>query len=251
VKELKRLSGLSGPQLAREIQSFRRKQRQFEHAREEWAALVAHDMRQPLATIQHSDELLGTLSPDPEGAKALKRISLSTRRLLRMIDDLTDVSLGASGKLRIRPEKTQVPAVVQDVLEEVAHVLGDRAVILVLPSDLPSVHADPERLAQVLGNLLSNAVKYGDPAKPIRIRAAREEGRVEISVANEGTSLLPDEIGRVFTRFYRAPSQAAAKVRGNGLGLHIAKGLVESHGGKIGVTSENGLTTFRFTLPIG
>lgn len=247
--EFKRLAGLSGAQLAREIQSLRRKQRELKKASEEWAALIAHDMRQPLATIQLSDDLLGRLSPDEEGAKALRRITQSTRRLLRMVEDLTDVSLVESGRLRIHREKIHVSDVVRDAVEELAPLLSERRVLLDVPADLPSLHADPERLAQILGNLLSNAVKYGTAGTPIQIGATREEDAIEISIANEGTTLTIEEIGRMFSRFYRAPSQEASKVRGLGLGLYIAKGLVESHGGRIWVTSENGVTTFRLTLP--
>jgi signal transduction histidine kinase len=247
--EFNRLSKLSGAQLAREIQSLRKKQREVKQASEEWVAVVAHDMRQPLATIQLSDELLGKLSPDEEGAKALRRITLSTRRLLRMVEDLTDVSLFESGRLRIHPEKVVVFEVVRDVVDELAPLLRGRELILETPEDLPALYADPERLMQILGNLLSNAVKYGHPERPIRISAVPCEDGVAIAVANEGTSLTKEEIGRMFSRFYRASSQNRSDVRGLGLGLYIARGLVESHGGRIRVTSENGVTTFQFTLP--
>lgn len=253
--ELKRLSGLPGKQLAREIQSLRRKNREIQRLCEEWSALVAHDMLQPLATIQLSDELLGTLEQGEEGMKALQRISLSTQRLVRMVQDLIDVSLVETDRLQIHRERIHLHPMLCRVVEELAPILADRNVRLEVPADLPPVEADSQRLVQVFGNLLANAAKYGLPKTPIVVTASANGSgslidAVEVSIVNQGaTTLSAEEIGRVFSRFYRAPSQEGTNVRGLGVGLYIAKGIVESHGGTLSATSKEGVTAFRVTLP--
>jgi signal transduction histidine kinase len=98
--------------------------------------------------------------------------------------------------------------------------------------ELPEVEADPIRLEQVLGNLLGNAAKYGAADTPIRVVAERCDGEVRMSVENRGPGIPPDELGRLFRRFHRA-RRAAGGVSGIGLGLYIAKGIVEAHGGRI------------------
>ena len=250
-KELKRLSGLPVVQLARELHSLRRKVRDLEGTQREWAAVIAHDMRLPLVAIEHSEELLGKVSSqDEEAARARRRISEATRMLHRMVDELTDVSIIESGRLEIRCEEgIRLSPLVHGIVDALTAVLPAHRVLVEVPADLPFVEADPGRIAQILGNLLTNAGKYGKVGTPIRIDATPKERVVEIGVTSEGATLAPDQIPRLFSRFYRAPTQGGSAIEGLGLGLYIAKRLVESHGGTIWATSQNGVTSFRFTLP--
>jgi signal transduction histidine kinase len=109
---------------------------------------------------------------------------------------------------------------------------------------------DPVRFDQILGNLMGNAVKHGAKNGEIRVHVEQRGGEVEISVTNQGRGIEPDELSRIFTRFARSKSTHKSEVPGLGLGLYIAKGLVEAHGGHMWVDSvPNKTTTFHFTLP--
>jgi signal transduction histidine kinase len=112
------------------------------------------------------------------------------------------------------------------------------------------VFADPDRVEQILGNLLSNAIKYGEPKKEILVRLDRHEDEIEVAVTNYGRGIPPEDLSRLFERFSRSKSTRGAQP-GLGLGLYIAKGLVEAHFGRIWVASvPQATTTFHFTLPI-
>ncbi|WP_437329430.1 sensor histidine kinase [Sorangium sp. So ce381] len=125
---------------------------------------------------------------------------------------------------------------------------GHRVDVEVLDG-VPPLWADPGRLEQVLTNLLSNAAKYGAPGTPIRIGVERRSGEVLVAVENEGKGIAPDELPRLFARYYRTSEAKAGGAAGLGLGLYIVRGLVEAHGGRIWAESEPGKATFRFTLP--
>jgi len=137
---------------------------------------------------------------------------------------------------------------VSDIMDRVRDQMRGRSVRMLMPERLPQVQADPMRVEQILINLLSNAAKYSTSGTEISVEAKVLPTEVELAVTNEGSGLTEDETGKVFTRFYRSKNQVG-KVEGLGIGLYIAKGLVEAQGGHIWVDSEPGrFTTFHFTL---
>ncbi|HEX9285094.1 MAG TPA: ATP-binding protein, partial [Nitrospirales bacterium] len=175
----------------------------------------------------------------------------ATRRLDRMISDLLDVSRLGAGRLAIERVYVDVAALLQRVVEQFARD-GEHTIELEVKEDLTAVHADPERLEQVLANLISNALKYREPDTPILVTASERSGEIEIAVTNTGAGISAEEVPALFTRFYRAGSATSSGVPGLGLGLYIAKELVHAHGGRVWAESVPGEeTTFRFTLPMG
>jgi PAS domain S-box-containing protein len=224
--------------------------KEMERLREEWTAIVAHDLRQPLNVISMSTQALArtaAVEPDTTAARALARIRGAIDRLGRMIRDLYDASRIDARRLTL----TRAPVDLHDLLVEVAARTcadADRRIRVHVPRSLPPVLADAGRVEQVMENLLANALKYGDPEAEVMVTAEVADGMVVVATKNRGPGLAPEEVARLFTRFYRAHAEGRAE--GLGLGLYIARGLVEAQGGKIWAESGAHETTFRFSLPI-
>jgi PAS domain S-box-containing protein len=230
-------------------------QKQLERERTEWTSVITHDMRQPVTIVLGYAELLHRRlersgGPDDD-RRAAEHILTSAQNLDRMIGDLLDVSRIESRRLTIRRQRTELPALVREVLERTQRVTVGHRVHLEVRDAIPPVEVDPARIEQVLGNLLSNAAKYSEPDAPIGLVVERREATVEVAVSNSGPGIASDEVPRLFQRFYRTREAEVERRPGIGLGLYIAKGLVDAHGGRIWAESVPGqLTTFRFTLPV-
>jgi PAS domain S-box-containing protein len=225
--------------------------KQLERLRAEWSSVVAHDLRQPLNTISLSAQLLEGRGGDARSLTALGQILASAARLDRMISDLMDLSRIDARRLDLARCPVDVPSLVRATVERMALVITDRRLELLVTDDLPQAHADADRVAQILENLLSNAGKYGTAGTPVFVEVGREGDRhVAVAVTNEGKPLASDDMSRMFDRFHRTADAKLAGIGGVGLGLYIARGLVEAHGGRITVASTaTGKTTFRFTIP--
>jgi two-component system sensor histidine kinase KdpD len=169
--------------------------------------------------------------------------------LSRVVGNLLDLSRIEGGALR--PDKAwyDVAELVDDVAARVAKLAGDHPLAIEVAPELPLVSIDYVEIAQVLTNLLENAIKHTPPGTPITLSARQVPGAIELAVHDRGPGIPRRDQARLFDKFFRAPSVAGAP--GVGIGLAIAKGLVEAHGGRIGVTSEPRKgTTFWFTLPL-
>ncbi|MGK4007947.1 PAS domain-containing protein [Sorangium sp. So ce1036] len=225
----------------------------LERLKEEWTSVVAHDLKQPVTTIIG---YAAQLERRPQMAAAVKiragHILASARRLGRMISDLTDISRIESRRLAIESDPVDLAALVEAVVERTAGETEGHEVHVELTGEIPIVQADAGRVEQVLSNLLSNAAKYGDPGTPIQVTLARRGGEVQVSIQNTGRGIPPEDLPLLFERFFRGRAMRNERVVGLGLGLYIAKGLIEAHRGRIWVESpRGGRTTFHFTLPIG
>jgi signal transduction histidine kinase len=225
--------------------------RELERLRDEWAAVVAHDLRQPVSTVSLAAQSLVRFHvqmPENE-ARAVARIRTATGRLNRMINDLTDASLIDSNRLAIDCEDVDVGAMTCTLVESMRELTAGHDVRTRIA---PDTHAwvDADRIHQVMTNLISNAVKYGAPDTEIEIAAARRNGSVEFTVKNHGPGISRDNLESLFTKFARTSAAKQSRRAGLGLGLYIAKGLVEAHGGKLWAESSVGDTTaFHFTVP--
>ena len=169
--------------------------------------------------------------------------------MTRLVDDLLDVARVEAWELRIRPDPIPADTLVADALQVHGHAAASRLLTVHsdVPGDLPPVLADRDRVLQVFSNLLSNAIKFTPEGGTIRVSAQVRGNEVVFSVADSGPGIAPDEIGYLFDRFWQATH---ARRAGAGLGLAIAKGIVEAHGGRIWVESELGRgTVFAFSLP--
>lgn len=222
----------------------------LERLREEWTAVIAHDLRQPVHSILLSSGFIERAVAGTTAERHARHIVTSAQLLERMIVDLLDASRVEANQLSIEPERVDVLSLVMAVLDRRAAADG-RPVVLDADSNLPAVEVDPARFEQVLGNLVSNAIKYGSPGTPVRVELRRRGELVEAGVINQGRGIPQEDLPNLFKRFQRSNSVRAARISGVGLGLYIARGLVEAHGGTIWAESTPGATTaFRFTVPL-
>ncbi|AKU93034.1 PAS domain S-box protein [Vulgatibacter incomptus] len=221
----------------------------MERQREEWTSIVAHDLRQVVTVITSYTGLLARQAGADPISEKLRHILTNANHLSRMISDLVDSSRLDTDRLELQLELVDLGWLVRDVVERREATLGDHSVDLDIERHLPDVDIDSGRIEQVLDNLLSNAVKYSSPKSTIEIQVSRADHGLEVAVSNRGEGITSEELPHVFRRFQRSAS--ASRTEGLGLGLYIAKGIVEAHGGRIRAESTPGeTTTFRFELPL-
>ena len=229
---------------------------ELEKLRADFLGMVSHELRAPLTSIKGSvDTLLESFNSldSTEMLQFIRIIKLQSDRMRDLISDLLDVARIAAGMLSVTPE----PAGVGDLVDEAKNTFltggGRRDLAIDMELDLPRVMADRRRIVQVLCNLLSNAARYSPESSAIRVNASLGADCVEVSVADEGQGLSPEEMPLLFRKFSRTSGQGGEhEAPDTGLGLAICKGIVEAHGGRIWAASA-GLgqgSTFTFTLPL-
>lgn len=225
--------------------------RELERLREEWASVVAHDLRQPVTVIHLAAQLLslGDGSRTETERSAVTRIRGAASRLDRMIGDLLDVSRIEAERLSLRRRVVDLRRLVERTVEELRDITAGHEVRVAGDEPIPA-WVDPDRIVQVLGNLLSNAVKYGEPGGPIEVSVRRGDGEARVTVTDRGRGIPDEELVCLFTRFSRTREARAGRAPGLGLGLYITRGLVEAHGGRIEAENVPGVgTRFSVTLP--
>jgi signal transduction histidine kinase len=220
-----------------------------------FVGMAAHDLRNPLDVIlTYSRFLLADARAElgRDRAEFLEIIASSSEFLLGLVDDLLDVAKIEAGRLDLDLAPVDLGAFVERNVAR-NRALADRkgiALRLSFDGEPPRLRLDAQKIEQVLNNLLGNAIKYSPPAGAIEIRVAREEDRVAVSVTNRGPGISADEMGTIFAPFATGRARGTAGERSTGLGLTIAKRIVEGHGGTVRVESApDGETTFTFTLP--
>jgi two-component system phosphate regulon sensor histidine kinase PhoR len=222
--------------------------------RREFVANVSHELRTPLTAIRgYAETLLDGGLRDPEKAAEFVRVMhRHAERLAALIEDLLDLASVEQGQARIALAPVPLPEVLAQVeaLTRPIALEKKQTLTLDLPEDLPRVLADRDRLAQVLINLLDNAVKFTPEGGRIEIRARSGPGRIMVSVEDNGVGIPPQDLGRIFERFYRVERSRDRRVGGTGLGLAIAKHLVQAQGGEIGVESGPGGSRFWVRLAV-
>jgi signal transduction histidine kinase len=229
-----------------------RTQAAAERLREEFISVVAHDLRSPLQTIGLLASSLERMPPDRPQANqvAIDRIRERIKTLDRMIGDLMDASLIEANRLVLRPVRVDMAKLVGGVVERADALVSGHSVELVPSPGSAEVEGDPVRLEQVFTNLLSNAGKYGLPGTPIRVEVSTDAREVTVGVTNRGPGIPKDALPHLFERFYRTDASRRGPVPGTGIGLYLARGLVEAHGGRIWLEpGEDDRTTFRFLIP--
>jgi len=218
------------------------------------AAIVAHDLRNSVGSIASSTDLL-LEDPDafaPEQLQLISIIERTSHAALALVSDLLDLTLIETGRLELKPQSIDLGALIQKNVEANRPLAHKKGIQLdaEIAAGLPAVIADPSRVEQVLTNFISNAFKYSEPATGVIVRASAAEGEILVEVCDQGQGIPPDEIDNLF-RFYQKTSvRPTGGEQSTGLGLAIARRIVEAHGGKVSVESEVGKgSTFRFTLP--
>ena len=233
--------------LARAFNSMSARLAATEEARRTLLADVSHELRTPLTVMQGTLEgVLDGVYPADEAH--LRPVLDETRVLSRLIDDLRTLSLSEAGALRLHREVVDLPALLTEVVASHRAVADDAGVGLDLEvGDLAPISVDPSRIRQVMSNLVANALRFTPAGGRVLVAGSANSGAVTIRVSDTGRGMAPDEVEHAFDRFYRSPGSM-----GSGLGLSIARNLVEAHGGHIGLTSEAGTgTTVQVSLPLG
>jgi signal transduction histidine kinase len=223
--------------------------REAADAREEVLKIVSHDLRNPLSTIGMAAEMILETADAGEQARGVSIIRRTTDRMNRMVQDLLDVAKLETGRLAIQVEDTPVALLIDEAVETFGPLAAERGLTLAAAAepDLPRVCVDRGRIMQVLSNLIGNALKFTPTGGHIMLHARAEGMAVRCAVIDTGPGIPADQMQRIFGRFWQAkPSDR----RGLGLGLTIAKSIVEAHGGRIGAESRPGEgTEFWFTVP--
>jgi PAS domain S-box-containing protein len=220
--------------------------------RDDVLAIVSHDLRNPLTAITMGAEQL-LLAPDTSGpgrvVKNATVIKRNAEQAAHLIDDLIDVGRVDTGRLKIDRRRTSATSLVGDALSAFEATAAERSIRIVCPALRDAeLLCDANRIHQVFSNLIGNAIKFSPEGGVIRVEGAPGGDTFTFSVSDQGKGMPPDQVDRVFDRYWQAPD---ASHRGSGLGLYIAKGIVDAHGGNIWVESTPGRgSTFRFTVPL-
>jgi signal transduction histidine kinase len=232
---------------AREQDANRRK--------DEFLAMLAHELRNPLAPILHALSILRLGTDGPAGAQAREIMERQVRHMARLVDDLLDVSRITRGKIELRVQPVELAAVVDRVVESTRPLVEAQShrLEVTLPPGPVRLLADPVRLEQVLANLVNNAAKYTDPGGRIWLTAAPEDGELVFRVRDTGIGIPPELLPRVFDLFTQADAALDRSRGGLGIGLTLVKNLVRLHGGIVEARSEGpGLgSEFLVRLPLG
>ena len=218
-------------------------------SREEVLAVVAHDLRAPLNFIKMGAQLVADAPDAKENAHLLERVQGAVDLMGLLIEDLLEVAKIEAGAISVRPRPVSPQTLVDDAIQMSGPLALRHQSRLIAESTpgLPLVLADYERILRVFSNLIVNAVKFSGASTDVRVTAEPGDGTVRFSVIDTGTGILPQDLERIFDRFWQADS---ADTRGAGLGLAIVKAIVTAHGGTIGVTSTVGAgSNFYFDLP--
>ncbi len=244
--ELNQLAG-SFNQMAEQLE-------QVESMRRQLIGDVAHELRTPLTAIKGSAEALmdGVL---PASDETYLQIHAEAERLSHLVDDLQELSRVESRATQLKIHPADSTALIQTVSKRLQHQFDEKRVTLVpsLPHDPIIVLADEDRIIQVLTNLIGNALQYTPENGTVSVSVEREKNEARIAVCDTGFGIPADHLKHIFDRFYRVDKSRSRAHGGSGIGLTIAKHLVEAHGGKIWAESEgeNKGSVFTFTLPLG
>lgn len=227
---------------------------QLDRLRSEVMGTLSHELRTPLAAIKgYSTALLLDEVDWPEDKRRefLRLIDEECHNLQTMIDDILDSSLIDVGQLSIQQQPVRLPRLVQEIVSDMQRRTNTHRLIIDFPPDFPLLDADPHWIRQVFRNILDNAIKYSPTGGMVVIRGEIRPGDVVISIADQGVGISPEDLIPLFEKYFRVKAPTGYHVAGTGLGLPVARAIVEAHGGRIWAESkvEHG-TTLYFSLPL-
>ncbi len=226
--------------------------KELERVREEFAAVVVHDLRTPLQSVLMQIDLLlrqATGDASTVSVSTLQAMKRNGYRLERLTRDLLEASRVDAHRVFLDRREVDLPELVSGLVNQIEGALGTHAISVDIQGEPPRLLVDPLRIEQILTNVLENASKFSAEGSPIRIVVAPEKGGATLSIQDRGQGLAPHEIPHLFDRYYQT-RKARGGEGGLGLGLYITRGLVEAHGGRITVESTPGIgSTFRIWFP--
>jgi len=251
----------------RSLIRLKKTEAELERTKADITAMLVHDLRGPISGMKG---VLETIKDQIDQGLPLEELHTQlvetaldlSHYLLNIINNMLDLSKFEAGKMNLKCEPLSISEVVASIVNQVHHQFHKKQIQLMvdLDTNLPVVKADRQKSSQVIMNILLNALKFVPPYGLVTIKAKRlsdvsagyqDDDGIEISISNNGSAILPEELPTLFERYKQTSSSAHVMEKGTGLGLAICRMIVEAHGGKITAESiPNGLTTFRFTLPV-
>jgi signal transduction histidine kinase len=230
-----------------------RSAQQADRLRSEVMATLSHELRTPLAAIKgYSTALLmeDVAWPEEKRREFLHLIDEECDNLQAMINDILDSSLFDVGQLLIERQPVRLPHLAREIADEMQRRSDLHRLVVDVPPDCPIVDVDPRRIKQVFRNILDNAIKYSPHGGLVMIRGEARPADVVISISDQGVGISPEDLIPLFEKYFRVKSPTGYHVAGTGLGLPVARAIVEAHGGRIWAESKVGQgTTLYFSLP--
>lgn len=229
----------------------------IENIQSDFVSLASHQLRTPLSAIKWYSEMLLSKKQGPLTSKQLqylREIYRSNERAINLVNDLLDVSRIQEGNIHLELRPTRLEGVVEEVIDNFTMLIKSSGVTInfeIINGPLPAIETDREKLKRVIVNLLSNAIRYTEAKGKIRIALEKVKNKMKVSVEDDGVGIPKKDQARIFSKFFRSVKVIKLAPEGTGLGLFIARSLVEAMGGKISFTSEEDKgSTFYFVLPI-
>lgn len=237
---------------ARRVEEARR---EADRRKDDFLAILAHELRNPLASLRNALTILQLGTGDPRASEeAMQLMERQLQHLVRHVDELLDVSRVARGKLQLHLECVELAGVVHDAVEAARGLIdaNEHQLTLALPPGSVRVHGDRTRLTQIVSNLLTNAAKYTPPRGQLHLQLSREEGQAVIRVRDNGVGIPREALGGIFELFSQVDRSLERTSGGLGIGLSVVHGLVQMHGGSIQAESagQGQGSTFTVHLPL-
>jgi signal transduction histidine kinase/ActR/RegA family two-component response regulator len=210
--------------------------RDQDRRKDEFLATLAHELRNPLAPIRNSLQILKMPNIDPTAfARSREMMERQVHHLLRLVDDLLEVSRVMRGKIELRKERIELARIVGRAVEMVQSLVDSQGhkLTIAMPTTSVPLDADPVRLVQAVGNLLANAAKYTEPGGRIHMSAEREKGHAVLRIRDTGIGIAPEMLPKIFELFVQVDHSAAKTQGGLGIGLTLVKNLVQMHQGSV------------------
>lgn len=227
--------------------------KQNEIRKNDFIGMVSHELKTPLTSLTALLQMLNLKlknSEDQFVSGAIAKSNIQVNKMRNMIKGFFDISRLESGKIHIEKQTFDLDQLIKEIIEEIKLTVTSHNIILT-PCEPLEVYADRDKIESVITNLLTNAVKYSPKGKNIEVQCRREEYNAKVSVKDGGMGVKPDDIERLFDRYYRVKTPHTHNIAGFGIGLYLCAEIIERHEGKISVESQSGKgSTFTFTLPI-
>jgi len=226
--------------------------KRIDKMKSEFVSMVSHELRTPLTSVMGFAELMLNKEFNPERRKRYLGIIIKdSERLMRLIDELLDLSKLEAGKFYFKPTPLKIDEIISQEMESLKGQTQKHNLILEIDGHIPILSLDRDMFTNLISNLLSNAIRYSPDGGEVRVKLQKKRREVMISVSDQGIGIESEKIPKIFEKFYRVDSSLNRKTGGTGLGLATVKYIVEEFGGKIWVESELGKgSTFIFTLPL-
>jgi two-component system CheB/CheR fusion protein len=222
--------------------------------KDQFIAMLGHELRHPLTPITHAVYLLRKRNPDPATLELVETIDTQSQTLLRFVNELLDLSRISHGVIEIRPERLDLAAVIRDAVHALEPLIEERRHLLslVVPADPVYVHGDASRLRQVVSNLVENAAKYSEPGSTITVNLEQRGDQAALAVRDSGIGIAAENLERIFEPFTQVHQPLASPSSGLGIGLSVVRRIVNRHGGRINVRSAgaNAGSAFVVSLPV-